>query len=77
MKKYKLPKLIKEAHLLMDSTDFRLSGKSSTSRKSLDWSYKENLPVQRYTILYTLDGKIGHAWGGYSPKMYNSNFVMI
>lgn len=76
-KQYKMPKQINDAHLLMDSTDFRLSGKCSTSRKDVNWSYKENSPAQRFTLLHTMDGKIVQCWGGYSPKVYDSDFVII
>lgn len=77
MNKHRLPKLVNEAHLLLDSTDFRLAGKVSTSRKSESWSYKENSPAQRFSLVHDLDGKVRYIWGGYSPKTYDSDFVMI
>jgi hypothetical protein len=41
-----LGKQVKVVNLLVDSTDFRLSGKRRTSKKSEGWSYKLNLPTQ-------------------------------
>ena len=44
-------KLVEDAHLFMDSSDFRLQGKVSTSRKSDTWSYKWNSPGSRYMLI--------------------------
>ena len=37
---------LENVNLLMDSCDFRRSGKQSTSRKNPSWSYKVNGPGQ-------------------------------
>lgn len=62
-------------NLLIDSTDFRLSGKRSTSRKEDSWSYKLNAPGQRYMIVASLRGRILKLWGGYSPKDHDGRWM--
>ena len=59
----------------MDSTDVRLIGMSSVSRKFTYWSYKLNSPGRRYQCIISLDGRFLKIWGGYSPKVYDGQFV--
>lgn len=66
---------VKRTCLWMDSTDFRLVGKSNTSRKHGSWSYKCNSPGRRYMMLCDGRGSLKKMWGGYSPKVYDGNFV--
>lgn len=66
---------LRGVNLWVDSSDFRLKGRSSVSRKDDMWSYKENSPAQRFMMLS--DGKmrprmISH---GYSPKTYDSTWI--
>src|SRR4051812_1720583 len=61
----------------LDSTDISFTGKSSISQKSSDWSYKENRPVQRYMCLSDELGHVICFWGGYSPKVYDGQFLTI
>ena len=42
---------LKDAHLWIDSSDFRIKGKESTSRRDAKWSYKENSPAQRFQFV--------------------------
>ena len=59
----------------MDSTDFRLEGKRSVSRKDPSWSYKCNSPGRRYQVLSDAQRRIRKVWGGYSPKVYDGTFL--
>jgi hypothetical protein len=70
-------KKLNKVNLLMDSSDFRLSGKSSISRKDSKWSYKLNAPGQRFQLLCDARGKVQRLWGGYSPKIYDGNWLEI
>jgi hypothetical protein len=60
-------------NLIMDSTDFKLSGKASISRKDPRWSYKLNTPGQRFQVVCDARGKVQQLWGGYSPKVYDGD----
>ena len=63
--------------LFLDSTDLPKSGKQSVSRKSDEWSYKENSPAQRYMAQMDAKGRIIRLWGGYSPKTYDGHFLQV
>jgi hypothetical protein len=54
-----------------------MEGKRSVSKKSPKWSYKEKGPGLRFMFL--MDGKrrIRKLWGGYSPKMYDGDFIKM
>jgi hypothetical protein len=77
--KHLLPKKksLNKVNLLMDSSDFRLSGKASTSRKDAKWSYKLNSPGQRFQLLCDARGVVQKLWGGYSPKVYDGYWLEI
>jgi hypothetical protein len=64
-----LPQVIHGANLWLDSTDVRLIGKASVSRKDPSWSYKENSPARRYMTLSDARGRAVKIWNGYSPKV--------
>ena len=66
-----------EVNLLIDSTDFRRSGKQSMSTKDHRWSYKVNGPGQRYTVVMDARGIIQKIWGGYSPKLYDGDWLKL
>ena len=68
---------VKNANLFMDSSDFRLKGKCNTSRKDSKWSFKCNSPDQRYMFLQDSRTVIKKIWGGYSPKVYDGDFLSI
>jgi DDE superfamily endonuclease len=76
-KKHLLPKKkgLEDVNLILDSTDFRLIGKSSISKKDPSWSYKLNAPGQRYQCLMDAELKCVGLWGGYSPKTYDGEWV--
>ena len=72
-----LPADYKGPCLWADSTDFALERKRGMGRKSDDWSYKLNHPGQRYMIV--MDGRsfIRQVWGGYSPKVHDSQYISL
>jgi hypothetical protein len=68
---------LEKVNLMMDSSDFRLSGKTSASRKDANWSFKCNGPGQRFQILIDAKGRVQKVWGGYSPKLYDGDWIKI
>eukprot|EP00005_Dracoamoeba_jomungandri_P008799 CAMPEP_0174276072 /NCGR_PEP_ID=MMETSP0439-20130205/60184_1 /TAXON_ID=0 /ORGANISM="Stereomyxa ramosa, Strain Chinc5" /LENGTH=213 /DNA_ID=CAMNT_0015368261 /DNA_START=512 /DNA_END=1153 /DNA_ORIENTATION=+ len=63
--------------LWIDSTDFRLVGKRKVSRRSRKWSFKLNSPGQRFMMLMDAKRRIRGLWGGYSPKVYDADWMHI
>jgi hypothetical protein len=72
-----LPKGVCDTELWIDSVDCRMDGKASTSRKDPSWSYKANGPAQRYQVVSSAAGRIQKIWGGYSPKVFDGNWLNI
>lgn len=69
--------LLKDVCLWMDSTfDLPLEGKSTTSRKGPDWSYKLNGPGRRFMVLQDANGRVLALWGAYSPKVYYDGYFL-
>lgn len=68
-------KEIRGVNLWIDSSDFRLKGRRSTSRKNSSWSYKMNSPAQRFMLIS--DGKMTPRFisDGYTPKLYDSDWI--
>jgi hypothetical protein len=66
-----------KVNLMIDSSDFRLSGKASTSRKDSKWSYKLNGPGQRFQLICDARGKVQKIWEGYSLKIYDGYWVEV
>jgi hypothetical protein len=69
------PKDINNIHLWLDTTDLRLVGKASCSHQSSKWSYKCNSPGRCYAFLCDAEGQIKKIWGGYSPKIYDGDWL--
>ena len=69
------PKTVKKANLWIDSTDFKMTGKRRTSKKSGDWSYKENSPGRRFMLISDGFGRVRKLWGPYSPKIQDGDFI--
>lgn len=63
--------------LWMDSFDVPLEGRGRTSRKAPEWSYKLNGPGQRFMALQDATGRVRALWGGYSPKIYDGEFLKV
>jgi hypothetical protein len=61
----------------MDSIDLHQEGVSKGHKKDPSWSYKLNSPGQRYMALSDANGKFRALWGGYSPKVYDGDFLKL
>lgn len=73
----KLSKCVEDICLWMDSTDFPLQKWRGCTRKDPKWSYKLNRPGRRYMILRDGKGCVRKLWGGYSPKLFDGNFLEL
>ena len=71
------PKSMKTTTLWMDSSDFKLVGRRSTSRGSCSWSYKENGPAQRFMFVQDARSRFRAVYGGYSPKIDDNSFLAL
>jgi hypothetical protein len=70
------PDFMKKTRWWMDSTDIPLARlREFKSRKGIYWSGKLKRPAWRYMILRDGTGKIRRVWGGYSPKVFDSDFM--
>jgi len=77
MKNFKRGKFVKNVNLFIDSTDFRLKGKRSTSTSHQSWSFKKNGPAQRYMCVFNGKSRVIHISRGYSPKIYDGEYLKI
>jgi hypothetical protein len=68
---------LQKVNLVMDSSDFQLIGRSSVSRKDPSWSHKLNAPGQRFQMMIDASGRAQALWGGYSPKVYDGDWIKI
>jgi hypothetical protein len=64
-------------NLIIDLTDFCLSGKTSISRKVPKWSYKLNKSGQQFQVICDACRRVQRLWGGYNPKVYDGEWVDI
>jgi len=64
-----------KVHMWMDSTDVRVRGKRSISKKDPYWSFKENGPGRRFMMLSDCHGFVQKIWGPYSPKTFDGDFL--
>lgn len=62
-------------NIWIDSTDFKLARTKERTKKSDDWSFKENAPAQRFMCLADGETRILAFEGGYSPKIYDGHFI--
>jgi hypothetical protein len=68
---------LKKVNLCLDSSDFRRAGKSSMSKKDAGYSFKLDAPGQRYQLLVNAHGLAVGLWGGYSPKVYDGDWIKV
>jgi hypothetical protein len=66
---------LKGANLWMDSVDFKKTKYRGCSKKKSDWSYKLNRPGCWFMFLHNGRGKVCRLWVGYSPKLFDSDFL--
>jgi hypothetical protein len=69
------PDPFKDTNIWVDSTDFRLDGKSSTHPTSDTWSFKLNAPGRRYMLLSDANRRVRKIYGGYTPKLHDGSFL--
>jgi len=69
-------KAVKDANLWVDSSDFTRIGKKSVSKKSRYWSYKNNAPALRFTLIKDGRGWIRYLSEGYSPKIGDEELML-
>ena len=74
-KQIQKPSSLSKTNLLMDSVDFSLWGKRNMNTKNDLWSYKLNGPGKRFQVVMDLQTRIVALWGGYSPKIYDGNWL--
>jgi hypothetical protein len=71
----KRPDPFDEVNMWIDSTDVPKTRKKGVGTKHPDWSYKLNGPGRRYMLLQNGQNKILKIWGGYTPKLYDGDFL--
>src|SRR6185437_2624379 len=65
---------LRNVRMWADSSDFSIARRTEwRSKKGAYWSYKNNRPAQRYMLFSDGRGRVRILWGGYSPKLYDSN----
>ncbi len=77
MQEVNVGKYFKRLKFWMDSTNIKMINRKGKRKKGKNWSFKENSKGRRYMFL--LDGKkrVQKWWGGYSPKVYDGDFMMV
>ncbi len=72
----KRKKYFKRLKFQIDSTNVKIINKKDKRKKEKDFSFKKN-SKRKYMLL--IDGKkrVQKWWGGYSPKVYDGNFLII
>jgi hypothetical protein len=65
----------KDANLWMDSSDFPIKRFKGYTKKHPSHSFKLNKPGRRYMTLMDGKGIVRKVWGGYSPKLYDGDFL--
>lgn len=63
-------------HLWVDTTEFRLTGKSTMRRKDERWSHKVNGPGRKWLFLHDANGRVVYVAGPFYPKTYDSDAMI-
>lgn len=71
------PSDLADVSLWMDSTDFPLEKWHGCSKKGPEWSFKLNKPGRRFMVIRDATPQIIKLYGGYSPKVYDSDFLAV
>lgn len=66
---------LKGVNLWADSFDLPMQNPTGWSKKDLDFSYKLNRYGQRYMVFQDALRQIRWIGGGYSPKMYDGDYI--
>jgi len=64
-------------YIWIDSVDFPKEKRRPYSTKDSDWSFKLKGKGRRYMFVRNARGKILKIWGGYSPKLFDGNFIEL
>lgn len=75
-RKVNRPKITANVSVWMDSTDCRITGKASISRKDSRWSYKLNSPGNRWNVAFNAKGVAFFISGPWKPKLYDADIVI-
>ena len=60
---------------MIESTDFAIGKKVKNASKDDEYSAKLKHTGRRYQMVIDFDGRVGAFWGGYTPKMYDRDFI--
>jgi len=71
------PEPFTDTNLWIDSTDIPITHTRERSAKSEFWSGKLNAPGYRFMVIQDAEGIIRRVWGGYSPKVYDSDLIKL
>ena len=74
-KKINMREDFRDVNLWIDSTDFPLVGKRSSSTSNLFWSYKLNKLGLRFMAIIDGKGEIRFLSPGYTPKLYDGHWL--
>ena len=68
---------LEHVNLWMDSTDIQLAHREKWTRKGEHFSGKMMKYAQRYQVVQDGKGLVLGVWGGYSPKVYDGEWVSV
>ena len=68
---------LEKVNLWMDSTDIQMAHRDGWTKGGPDFSGKTKKFGQRYQVVQDADGVVQGLWGGYSPKLYDGDWVNI
>ncbi|KAG2375136.1 hypothetical protein C9374_010140 [Naegleria lovaniensis] len=66
-----------EINLWINSSDFKKTQPENASKKSDEYSYKEDHFANRFTCFSDANGRIRKLYGAYSPKVEDSAFMTL
>jgi len=66
-----------DTNLWLDSTDISIERRPDRGPSSRHWSGKLGRPGSRFMVLQDAHATILKIWGGYSPKVYDSDFLEV
>lgn len=75
-KRLNRPKSCENVYIWMDSTECRLTGKNSMSRKHPDWSYKCNSPGTKWNVVMDASSRAIFVTGPHSPSLYDGDLTI-
>ena len=67
----------KKPNIWADTTEFRMTGKVSTSTKDASYSYKVRGPGRKWLFLHDAAGRVIYCGGPRSPKTFDGDFFLL